>query len=97
VFRNPDVVPHNVVVLKPGTLEKVGQLANRLISAPDAVVRQYVPESVDVLYYTDIVPPGGEFAIFVTAPAEPGEYPYLCSFPGHWMVMNGVLQVDAAP
>lgn len=97
VFRNPDVVPHNVVVLKPGTLEQVGQLANRLISAPDAVVRQYVPESGDVLYYTDIVPPGGEFAIFVTAPMEPGEYPYLCSFPGHWMVMNGVLQVDAAP
>ncbi|MFM8581977.1 MAG: hypothetical protein ACKOFW_10790 [Planctomycetaceae bacterium] len=43
------------------------------------------------------MPPGGEFAIFVTAPMEPGEYPYLCSFPGHWMVMNGVLQVDAAP
>jgi len=96
VFRNPDVVPHNVVVLKPGALERVGQLANRLIAAPDAVVRQYVPESSDVLYYSDIVPPGGEFAIFVTAPAEPGEYPYLCSFPGHWMVMNGVLQVEPA-
>ncbi|MCB1209408.1 MAG: hypothetical protein KDK97_08785 [Verrucomicrobiales bacterium] len=25
---------------------------------------------------------------------EKGDYPYLCTFPGHWMVMNGVLKVE---
>jgi len=28
------------------------------------------------------------------APAEPGRYPYLCTFPGHWMIMNGDLIVE---
>ena len=27
------------------------------------------------------------------APAEPGIYPYVCTFPGHWMVMNGEMVV----
>jgi len=24
----------------------------------------------------------------------PGRYPYLCTFPGHWKLMNGVLIVE---
>ena len=28
------------------------------------------------------------------APAEPGEYPFVCSFPGHWATMRGVLRID---
>ncbi len=93
-FQNPDAVPHNWVLIKPGALQRVGELANRLIAEPDAVVRKYVPRSTEVLYYTDIVPPQGEISIWFRAPAERGRYPYLCTFPGHWMVMNGILVVD---
>ncbi|MCA9205393.1 MAG: c-type cytochrome, partial [Planctomycetales bacterium] len=28
-----------------------------------------------------------------TAPTEPGIYPYVCTFPGHWVVMNGIMIV----
>src|SRR5262249_55884575 len=31
-FSNPDAVPHNWVLLKPGSLERVGQLTNKLIA-----------------------------------------------------------------
>ncbi|MGI8980558.1 MAG: DUF6797 domain-containing protein [Pirellulaceae bacterium] len=93
-FRNPDVVPHNWVLVKPGSLAKVGDLANKLIADPEAVVRHYVPRSPDVLAYTDIVSPQDEFSIFIEAPQEKGRYPYLCTFPGHWMVMNGELIVE---
>ncbi|MEW4453344.1 DUF6797 domain-containing protein [Bremerella sp. JC817] len=93
-FSNPDVVPHNWVLLKPGTLETVGDLANKFVANPSAVLKQYVPESPDVLTYTDIVPPTKEFFIYFQAPTEPGRYPYLCTFPGHWMVMNGELIVE---
>ena len=27
------------------------------------------------------------------APDEAGEYPFICSFPGHWRVMTGILTV----
>lgn len=93
-FRNPDVVPHNWVLVKPGKLQAVGELANRLVADPDAVARHYVPRSADVIAYTDVVQPGGSGTIHFRAPAAPGRYPYLCTFPGHWMVMNGELVVE---
>jgi putative heme-binding domain-containing protein len=92
-LMNPDVVPHNWALVRPGTLQSVGEAANRLIADPEAVARQYVPDTSDVLFYTDIVPPGGEFIIYFQSPQQPGRYPYLCTFPGHWTVMNGEMVV----
>ncbi|MEQ1829645.1 MAG: hypothetical protein ABL921_27025, partial [Pirellula sp.] len=58
-------------------------------------LRHYVPESDDVVCYTDIVNPSDEIAIYFTLPLEPGRYPFLCTFPGHWMVMNGEMIVKS--
>jgi putative heme-binding domain-containing protein len=93
-FANPDVVPHNWALARPGTLAKVGDLANKLIAEPDAVSRHYIPRTDDILVYADIVDPGRDFIIFFRAPDQRGRYPYLCTFPGHWMVMNGVMTVE---
>ncbi len=93
---NPDVVPHNWALVQPGKLETVGAIVNQLISDPDAAMRHYVPETSDVLAYTDIVLPKEKFTIYFRAPSEPGRYPYLCTFPGHWPVMNGVMIVSPA-
>jgi putative heme-binding domain-containing protein len=93
-MKNPDVVPHNWVLVDRGTLNAVGELANALIAAPEAMAMHYVPESEHVIVYTDVVAPGEEQTIFFHAPTEPGKYPFLCTFPGHWMVMNGVLIVE---
>ena len=93
-LANPDVVPHNWALLRPGKLRAVGGLANRLIADPEAVVRQYIPVTDDVLCYTDIVMPRDEFTIWFHAPEEPGRYPFLCTFPGHWLVMNGEMIVE---
>jgi putative heme-binding domain-containing protein len=93
-FHNPDVVPHNWVLVKPGALKAVGEMANRLIADPDAVARNYVPKANAVLVYTDVVPPRGATAISFRVPSARGRYPFLCTFPGHWMVMNGELLVE---
>ncbi len=91
---NADVVPHNWALLKPGTLQSVGQLANQLVADPDAYPRQYIPVTDDVLAYVDIVSPGKKDRIFFRVPNTPGRYPYVCTFPGHWTVMNGELIVS---
>lgn len=93
-FKNPDVVPHNWALILPGTLPKVGDLANRVIAEPDAASRHYIPKTDDVLVYADIVEPGKTFTVYFRAPAKAGKYPYLCTFPGHWMIMNGVMTVE---
>jgi len=93
-FANPDVVPHNWALIRPGTLPTVGNLVNQIVAEPEAELRHYIPRTNDILVHTDIVEPGREFTIWFRAPAEPGRYPFLCTFPGHWMVMNGVMIVE---
>ena len=61
---------------------------------PNAIRSHYVPESNEVLVHTDLLMPANTQTIHFNTPAQPGEYPYLCTFPGHWMVMNGVLVVE---
>ena len=93
-LKNPDVVPHNFVLIKPGQLQAIGDRANRLITDPQGLARHYVPDSPDVIAYTDMTNPGETSTIYFEAPKDKGDYPYLCTFPGHWMVMNGVMKVE---
>jgi azurin len=93
-FDNPDAMPHNWVLVKLGAAERVGNLANSLIAEPDAVARHYVPDSPDVIAHTRMLDAQQTTTIHFTAPAQPGRYPYLCTFPGHWMLMRGELIVE---
>ena len=75
-------------------LAAVGTLADGLIADPEAVARHYVPKTDDVIAYADITNPGQRQAIYFTVPDAPGRYPFLCTVPGHWKLMNGVLIVE---
>ncbi len=94
-FTNPDDMQHNVLILRPGTTDAVGALADAMLTAPDAADRQYVPDTDDVLFATDLINPRASATLTFTAPTEPGDYPFLCTFPGHWRTMQGVLRVTA--
>ncbi len=85
---------HNLLVCKPGSLMKVGAAANALLSDPQAMAKNYIPESEDIIHHTNLVMPGQKGVLEFTAPTEPGDYPYLCTFPGHFMFMNGVMKVE---
>jgi azurin len=65
-----------------------------MAAQPDGAAKRYVPEGSDVLFFTDITDPGKSATIHFTAPTAPGEYPYICTFPGHWLLMNGVMVVE---
>ena len=93
-LANPDTMPHNLAIAKPGTLGKVGEGTNRMAAQPDGGAKRYIPPGDDVLVFTDIIEPGKSFTIHFTAPEARGEYPYLCTFPGHWQIMNGIMSVE---
>lgn len=93
-FNNPDAVPHNWVLIRPDKLQEIGAEANKLVADPEALIRHYVPQHDGVICFTDIVESQDSTTIHFRAPEKPGRYPYLCTFPGHWMVMNGELIVD---
>ena len=89
--------PHNFLLVKPGKLDAVGMQANAMLTDPKAPEKGYIPEASkdDILVHTKLVQPGQTDSVEFTAPAEPGDYPYLCTFPGHWLLMRGTLHVTA--
>lgn len=93
ILQNDDAMPHNVVVLKPGTEEEVGNAAEKMTPTPDAQGRAYVPELTSILHASILVEPGQRAKLAFTAPEETGEYPYICTYPGHWRLMRGTLAV----
>ena len=95
VFANPDAMQHNFVLGAPGSLEQIGLAADRLAATPTAIEQQYVPDIPQVLYSTKLLEPGQTVAFQFKAPTEQGQYPYVCTFPAHWRLMNGILNVVA--
>ena len=95
-FENthPIPQPHNIVFSKPGTKDKVMLAAMQMAAAPDAMPKGYVPERDDVLFHSKLLQPTQTEVLEFTAPAEAGLYPYLCTFPGHALLMNGVMTVE---
>ncbi len=91
-FKNPDVLQHNLLILRPGTTAKVGALADAMLTDPEAMKKSYVPKSSDILHSTKLVNPGGHAVLKFTI-TEAGNYPIICTFPGHWRLMSAVLKV----
>ena len=74
---------HNVVVLSDErAIERVGMAA--------ASVADNVPDDPAVRFHTPLTRPGQRSAVVFTMP-PPGEYPFICTYPGHWATMQGTL------
>jgi azurin len=71
----------------------VGKAADAMASLKDGYERNFVPNIPEVLFSTPLVSAGKSFQLDFKTPVKPGDYPFICSFPGHWRVMKGVLQV----
>jgi len=93
VFKNIDFMQHNLLILQKGSMDKVGAAADKLAQDPKGAALQYVPKMPEVLFHTSLVNPEGSETLKFKVPASPGNYPYICSFPGHWRIMNGVMKV----
>jgi azurin len=92
-LRNTDVMPHNLVIVSPGAMQKVGAASFKMLNDPDAGKKHYIPDVPEVLHFIPVINPSSEHTLHFRIPEEPGDYPYLCTFPGHWMAMNGVIRV----
>jgi putative heme-binding domain-containing protein len=95
VFENTDIMPHNFVLVQPGSLEEVGLLAEAQATQPGAMERQYVPASNKVMQKSRLLAPRDAQKLSFTAPSQPGVYPYVCTYPGHWRRMYGAMYVVA--
>jgi putative membrane-bound dehydrogenase-like protein len=91
-FSNGDLLQHNLIVVKPGTLDPCCQAADAQVADPTAIQRAYVPKVPDILAASKLLNPGESEVLRLPAFA-PGDYPYLCTFPGHCHIMRGIMKV----
>jgi putative heme-binding domain-containing protein len=94
VFMNGDATDHNLVIVKPGALEQVGLAANEMAKDPRQASSDFIPRSKKdlILQHAPMIGPTRKNQVHVlrfNAPTEPGVYPYVCTFPGHWVIMSG--------
>lgn len=94
-FENKATLPkesmgHNVVILQKNTDKQ--SFANEAINAKNT---DYIPQSLTskIIAHTKLLGPGEKETIKFTI-QEAGNYPFICSFPGHWGSMNGVITVE---
>ena len=92
-FNNTDDMLHNVVITTPGAADDVGKRALNLGLNGERM--SFVPVMPKVLHHTLLLQPGKSETIYFTAPDKAGEYPYLCTYPGHYIVMRGIMKVVA--
>jgi azurin len=96
-FKNAGSLPkiamgHNLVILKKGVSaiafggKALQAGANATNALPDAV-------KDDVLAFTKLLGPGEVEVIKFKAPAKPGIHQFVCTFPGHYAMMRGVMVV----
>jgi azurin len=94
VLKNIGTLPkeamgHNWVLLKAGV--DVTAFATAAMTAKDT---EYIPPAKkgDVIASIPVLGPKKTGEVIFKAPAA-GEYTFICSFPGHYMLMKGVLKV----
>ena len=90
-FANPDFMPHNILLVNPGKADEVATQAMAL--GAKGFETGFIPANTNILWHSKLLDNGKEEVIEFTAPAKPGDYPYICSFPGHYLIMRGVLKV----
>ncbi|HSG96452.1 MAG TPA: plastocyanin/azurin family copper-binding protein [Woeseiaceae bacterium] len=81
-------MPHNIVFVNSDSdINPVG------LAALEASQTDYIPQDeLDRIFgYTSMAGPGETVSVTMRVPDEPGTYPYICTYPGHFTVMQGKL------
>ena len=94
IFSNPDATQHNLVLLDKGTpVAEIGVAGNDMAKTPEGEKKHFVPNDKRILQHSKLLKPYSVEVLRFTAPTKPGVYPYVCTFPGHWVLMQGVMVV----
>jgi hypothetical protein len=82
---------HNFLLLKAGRREEIVNEAAAL--GEQGPAQNFIPKTSEILISSPVLPAEGVNRVRVKMPSEPGIYPYVCTFPGHGMVMYGAAYV----
>jgi len=92
VFENGDDLPHNFVLCQPGT-DTAAMALKQMEKPEEAVKRNWLPDDNRIWAHSKMLNPHEKEEITFTVPEKSGDYPFVCTFPGHALTMNGKMKV----
>ena len=96
-LNNTDEMIHNLLLVKGGN-EELARIAEGALKLGAAGMKKsFIPQDEAIIASIDLVQPGKKGVIIFIAPKETGDYPYVCTFPGHSLTMRGVMKVSENP
>ncbi len=98
IFQNNDEMPHNIVFCTPkadGNDKGMDVAMDAWKLAEQGEAKGWIPENKRIWAHSNLVPAHQKQEIILKVPDQPGIYPYVCTFPGHAVAMNGELRVLA--
>jgi putative heme-binding domain-containing protein len=95
ILSNPDAMDHNLVMVQPGASAEVAT-ASMMLGA-DGIKLDWLPESKKILFASEMLSVDEKATLEFVAPTDKKIYEYLCTYPGHWMLMKGVMHVVDNP
>ncbi|MBN36893.1 MAG: hypothetical protein CMI29_00315 [Opitutae bacterium] len=94
VFPNDDSsgMVHNLAIITPGSSQIVMDAAVAMGAA--GLKKNFIPEIPELLASTPQVAKGMKYTLYFAVPDEPGDYHFICTYPGHGLVMQGIFAVQ---
>ena len=94
VFPNDDSsgMVHNLAIITPGSRETVLDAAVAMGAA--GLKKNFIPEIPELLASTPQVAQGMKYTLYFSVPKEPGNYHFICTYPGHGLIMQGIFAVQ---
>ena len=94
VFPNDDSsgMTHNLAIITPGSRQTVLDAAVAMGAA--GLKKNFIPEIPELLASTPQVAQGMKYTLYFAVPEEPGNYHFICTYPGHGLIMQGIFAVQ---
>ena len=94
VFPNDDSsgMMHNLAIITPGSRQTVLDAA--VAMGAEGLKKNFIPEIPELLASTPQVAQGMKYTLYFAVPEEPGDYHFICTYPGHGLIMQGIFAVQ---
>ena len=94
VFPNDDSsgMVHNLAIITPGSSQTVLDAA--VAMGAEGLKKNFIPEIPELLASTPQVAQGMKYTLYFSVPEEPGNYHFICTYPGHGLIMQGIFAVQ---
>ncbi len=96
-LKNTCEMLHNWVLVKGDATMRDKVSGKALQLGAQSMVKHFVPDHPSIIASSQIAMPGKSVEVYFKAPMTEGDYPYVCTLPGHAFTMVGVLAVAKNP